>query len=59
MTKHKQNIAKSVEELEGEVESLYTLLRRKEADLKVMRLMLNQCEKMENSANVATSSMTL
>lgn len=59
MTKHKQNIAKSVEELEKEVESLYTLLKRKEADLKVMKLMLNQCEKMENSANMATSSMTL
>lgn len=59
MTKHKQNIAKSVEELEKEVESLYTLLKRKEADLKVMKLMLNQCEKMENSANKATSSMTL
>lgn len=59
MTKHKQNIAKSVEELETEVEALYTLLRRKEADLKVMKLMLNQCEKMENSANKVTSSMTL
>lgn len=59
MTKHKQGIVKSVEELEKEVEALCTLLMRKEADLKVMKLMLNQCEKMENSANKVTSSMTL
>lgn len=44
---HKLAVKNAVDKLEEIVESLEVELRRREADLKVMRLMYAQCDKEE------------